>query len=201
MNRLERLKQEMDHKPTGKCCRNELLYEGYRDHYDDPTPLARAYALKSLFTRHEKWIYDHDVIAGSYRGLFRDDLSDAQLKKANRVVGSYGSNSFVTNADHFAPDYATLLGEGIGGVLGRIAASRQRYAGQPEKELFLDSARISMESFSAMVGGYADAAQKKADEMNERVGGFADMARDLRHLTLEKPVTFYQASSLSGWRI
>lgn len=167
MSNLDHLKAEMRLAPQNqKKVANYLKYLGYADHFDAPSPMARAYAVKSLFYGHEKFIYDSDLTAGSVRGLLSGsfNVSDELLKRADKVCRSYGSNGFITNADHFAPDYETFLQDGVGGTLAKIQQSLTDLAHDADfedKAMFLRAAEISMQAFGRMVAQYGEAAQKQ----------------------------------------
>ncbi|MDD4140429.1 MAG: pyruvate formate lyase family protein [Eubacteriales bacterium] len=176
---------------------------GFVQHFDDPVPLARAYAFASLLTGHRKVIYTHDRIAGSIRGCMRGDLpiSDAALTWANGIVTSYGANSFLTNADHFAPDYETFLAEGVAGTLARIRSSKRQHQEDPDavkKQPFLDAAEIAMLSFGTMVGQYGDAAAALAAQVSDPIHKthLSEIARACRKLSTDKPDTFQEAIQL-----
>ncbi|MDD6033163.1 MAG: hypothetical protein PUC47_06705, partial [Oscillospiraceae bacterium] len=142
MSYLENLKKEMRLENRGqRNIRPYLLYLGYREHYNDEIGLARAYAAASLFRNHKKKVFRSDLIAGSVFGLLAGeyDLPDVLLDKAERIADSYSGRNFVQNVDHYAPDYAAFLSDGVGGVLERIRLSMERYAEDPEKTLFLQS--------------------------------------------------------------
>ena len=193
MNHLEELRKETFAPP--EKVRGLTAYwqaEGYAAHLDEPNVIARAHAIASLFTRHVKWIYPHDRIAGSFRGAFTggDDISDTQLQYAGTLVQSFGSNTFVTNCDHFAPDYETALRLGIPGLLEQISASQNVHAGDEKKRRFLDAAGITMDAFRTMVGQYADAAEASG------AVEAAAMAQTCRALTQRAPQTFREALQL-----
>lgn len=166
---------------------------GYRDHFDDPSVLARAYALRSLLTEHVKHVYDGDRIAGSIRGLL-GPLDPATMEHAARVVNSYGRNTFATNADHFAPDYAGFLARGIRGVRQAIDDSRLRHGAEQERLLFLEAAEVAIDSLGLMIGQYAEAADRAA----ERTGSaeLRAVADACRAVCWEPPQTFRQALQL-----
>ena len=127
MKRMQLLKNEIANTPlNGKSAVQYFMYLGFSEHFDDEVPVARAYAIESLFTRHLPYVYNSDLIVGSIRGKMSDDpeLTDAMLSRASSVVGSYGSRHFWTNSDHFAADYKTFLEDGVGGTLEKIERSK-----------------------------------------------------------------------------
>lgn len=164
MGRRALLKDEMkDTIWDGMNIRNYLLYQGYQNHFDDPIPIAKAYAIESLFLGHEKHVYHNDLIAGSVKGLLSDSIDSKALDYANRIANSYGFNTFITNSDHFAPDYEGFLSDGVGGTLEKIAAAKSKYQ-EEKKVIFLTSAEITMKAFGKMIEGYGEAAKMRAEE-------------------------------------
>lgn len=199
MSDLSCLKEEALRWPEKRRFIGEtLLAEGFRAHYDDPVPVARAFALKSLLGGHQKHLYDHDLIAGSIRGLWSETADEAESKAAEKIVGSYGRTSFLTNRDHFAPDYETLLEIGVGGILDRIGRSRIVHkddADFEKKRVFLDASELSMRAFGDMIAGYARAAEKRAAESGNE-SRFSEIASACRAVVSDPPHSFRQALQL-----
>jgi len=171
-----------------------LMYEGYREHYGDDPLTAKAYATAHLFTAHEKHIYDSDLILGSIRGKLSDRYSAAEINNAARVANSYGKNWFWTNADHFAPDFETILSIGIGGMIEKIKKSMERYKNNEKKRIFLNAALITMTGFSEMVRGYGEAARERAKATGN--AELREAAEICERLAVQKPKSFREALQL-----
>lgn len=164
--KLIKLKEELSVKKpvSSRKVSFAYMYEGYVEHFDDEVPVAKAYAIASIFTKHKKYVYDNDMVAGSVRGLIDDSIEQSYLNHAAGIVGSYGLRSFWTNADHYAADYDTFLQDGIKGTLEKIQKSRVIHAQDVDfkkKKVFLDAAEITMRAFSEMIMQYAEAALEK----------------------------------------
>lgn len=201
MNRLERLKTQVSSPlpDNTKAADRYYQYQGYREHYDDPVPIARAWAENALCRLHEIYIYEDDVVLGSLRSIASSDptITDALLNKASAIVDSYGSHWFWMNYDHYAPDYETFLRLGVQGTLDRIESSAAEHADDPKKARFLEACRISMQGFSDMLGRYAAAAKEKADGVKgEAQHRFLELSRICRSLTVSPPATFHEALQL-----
>ena len=204
MSNLDNLKAEMQCLPQNtKIILNYLKYLGYSEHFDEPVPVARAYAIESLLCRHEKYLYENDFIAGSVRGLISGpiDIPDETLKRADSICGSYGSNGFRTNADHFAPDYETFLRDGVGGTVEKIRSSLESHANDKDaekKRVFLCAAEISMTAFGKMIEQYAGAALKKAGSVKNprQKENLMEIAAICGKIKWEKPGTFHEALQL-----
>lgn len=135
MRNLELLKNEVD---TGnyeglKNIRNIILYKGYKKQYNNSRIKAKALAKKDLFSSMPKKVYRNDLILGSIAGLFSEKVNDKELSFADEVCESYGVNTFLTNADHFTPDFEYFLQKGIGGVLLDIKNSMEKHKCDSDK--------------------------------------------------------------------
>ncbi|MBE6659116.1 MAG: hypothetical protein E7604_11840, partial [Ruminococcaceae bacterium] len=158
---LSALKAEIQAPAPG--CKAVSIYraEGYSKYPNEENVIARAYAIRSLFTTHKKFLYDNDRFAGSLRGVFAE-VSEDEITAAQQICALYPERNFQTNSDHYGANYSHFLTRGIGGTLEDIDASLVRYADDAEKTSFLRAARIAMEGFSEMILGYAGEAEKKA---------------------------------------
>ena len=143
-------------------------YLAYREHFDDPVPIAKGYAAAARFVMPDAFVYDDDLIAGSIRGALRTDLTDIQYEQAAKLCDSYGVNTFRTNADHFAPDYVTFLSRGVAGTISDIERSSAVHRIDPDaekKQTFLAAARIAMEGFREMLAKYAAACRQRPPKL------------------------------------
>ena len=182
--------------PTSR--RDTLFAQGFAAHFDDPSVIARAHALAHTFTHSVKFIYPHDRIAGSMRGLFLSPVSDAEQHYAKRILDNYGDRSFITNADHYAPDYETFLRDGIPGTLNRIHASMEVHKHDPKKLDFLKATEITMSAFGELIRQYGDAASEASAQTEEDAlkTELLETARCCYHLAEKAPETFRQALQL-----
>jgi len=188
MKQLLLLKNEIGNTNFSGYRRVEDYYRylGYREHFDDDPLIAKAHAVAKLFACHEKFVYDNDLVAGSLRGCYSDVISDAELKRANSVVGSFGRNSFFTNFDHYAADFESALHFGVGGIFNKINVSLDKHRDE-NKRCFLNAAKITMNAFSEMIKGYAGAAEQK---------GLLEVSRICNKVAWEKPDSFHEALQL-----
>jgi len=136
MTHHESIRRELATTSAGRPISAWLRAAGYREHFDDPVTLARAYAIEAVFTRGRKHVYADDLIAGSLRGLYAADateVSDADRAAVRDIAAIYEHNDFLNNFDHFAGDYETFLAQGVDGTIARIdaAVARVRGAGVP----------------------------------------------------------------------
>ncbi|MBQ7983016.1 MAG: hypothetical protein IJ302_05575 [Clostridia bacterium] len=194
---FQALKEQTAQPASGRHSACILRAAGYGAHREDENVIARAYAIYSLFTGHEKFLYDADLLAGSCRGLLTD-ASDEALSEAGAVCAAYPERGFHTNSDHYAANYSHFLARGIGGVVADIDASLAAYAHDAEKCTFLRAARITMEGFSEMIRGYAAAAGKKAAgaQNPEDAARFANIEAICDKVAWDAPQTFAEALQL-----
>ena len=162
MSYLQQLSDEARPCPYApKYAPDKYVADGFRQHFSEPVPIARAYSSAAIFTQHRKHVYPHDLIAGSTRGLYilDDQITDAELSYSRDILQSYGIMNFSHNFDHYAADYETFLAEGIQGTLEKIHRSMEKHQfdSDAEKKLtFLKAAEIAMTGFQTMVGQYAE---------------------------------------------
>lgn len=185
--------------PCEEGIRDVLRAEGMAPHFDAPSVIARAHGVAALFTRGDTVIYDHDRIAGSLRGMYTVPVTEAQRQYAQKILQSYGDRSFLTNADHYAPDYAGFLKNGVSGTLARIERAQKAHANAPEKQAFLAAAHITMTAFGTLLCRYGAAADKKACEAtdSEQQANFRELARVCRKVASAPPETFREALQLT----
>ncbi len=200
MDYLSNLKKELCFERSDiRTIGDYLMYLGYREHYDDPVAIARAYACKSLFINHNKKVYFNDLILGSKYGLLAEEyaVNETLLKKSTDIVNNYGKREFIHNVDHYAPDYEEFLSKGITDTLNHIRHSLEVYADNQEKVFFLKSAEIAMQAFGEMIRQYAEEARKlteKAEEYQKEQLLIAAEVCD--KISTEKPETFREALQL-----
>jgi len=195
MDNLELLKAEIKTRDYVDYSRIEdyYRYQGYMKHYQDDPLIAKAHAIASLFTQHEKYIYDNDLVAGSLRGCYTNSHNKDELAYAEKIAKNYGKNSFATNLDHDVVDYEMALQIGVGGIIEKIKMSQKMHV-EKDKLLFLESALITMTAFSQMIKDYGDAAEEKGKITNNE--NHFEIARICRKLAWEKPESFHEALQL-----
>ncbi len=199
MIRLEKLKAELASVDMSDKIRmnDDYMYMGIKDHYDDPIVIAKAYGTASCFKNHPKHIYDNDVIFGSLAGYYGREKDSFNVYHGRYVASTYGNREFSTNADHFAPDYQTVLECGVGGMIERIEKSVKAHNGDEKKLNFLTAAKITMEGFSEMILGYAEAAERKAETaVGAERENFLEGAGICRRIAVNAPETFREALQL-----
>lgn len=92
--------------------------------------------MYALFSRAGAYVYRNDLIAGSIRPLWCEK-SEAELRYARSIADSFGERTFWHNADHFSPDYGSVVCDGIAGMLRKIEISKAAHADDAAKSSYL----------------------------------------------------------------
>lgn len=198
---LDQLKQEVLSEPQKVLVRNQLKNIGYRAHLNQPNVLARAYALESLFSHCKVQLYPHDRVAGSLLGIMWPQQEAEALPSVPDYAGAvFGERSFITNADHYGPDYQFILNEGIGGILEKINRSRQSLEKEDpdfsKKSQFLSAAQLSISAFAKLLNRYAEAARTEPAPLECRAQREEMACACARLASGAAPESFYEALTL-----
>ncbi len=191
------LKKELAQKPSGENAAAYFKMQGALTLPDGAAAGAvRAAAAHALFTLTGAHIYRNDRIAGSLRPLWRE-LEPTQREQAQAYAEKYRERTFVENADHFAPDYCTLVSEGLPGMLERIGRSRRDHAQEPQKLTFLGEMELALQGLCGMIENYAVRAERLAEEKGgEEAANAAFIAQNCRAILAGAPHSFAQALQL-----
>lgn len=165
MNRFLALKDEVKNTKvpgTVMVC-DSIFCEGLKEHYSEPELIAKAKALSYMFENHKKYVYKNDLILGSYKGLFVEELPKIVVDRTNQIRFLFGKNGFYADGEkgtHYAPDYEYVINKGIPGIVNDIEESKKKFADDEEKQLFLESAKISIKGLGRMLHSYGEEALK-----------------------------------------
>ena len=189
------LKEEMRQRPAGVFANYYYKYLGYREDLCAPAVKARANAVYTLFARAGAYVYRNDLIAGSIRPLWCEK-SEAELRYARSIADSFGERTFWHNADHFSPDYGSVVCDGIAGMLRKIEISKAVHAGDAAKSSYLAAMQKTLEGFKNLLLSYA----AEAETLQGCEGYFGDrlkrIAGNCRKLAYDAPETFEEALQL-----
>ena len=152
------LLQEMNSPPVGVYAPHIFRAEGLRAHPDAPHGIRRAYSIASLLAEPRPHIYGGDLIVGSLRPLWVEATAE-ESGAAAAVCAPFGIRPFHLNGDHFTPDYATFLQDGIPGTLARIDASMEAHKDEPDRVDFLTSTRIALLGLRDRLAAHARVAE------------------------------------------
>ena len=121
------LRKEFENKPEGTYAPYYYRYLGQREHMGEPVAVMRSYGIYSVFANTRPVIYKNDLISGSTSGAFLDK-EEYILNYAKDFATKIGERTFITNKDHYAPNYDKLLSVGINGIMEEIDASLKKFS-------------------------------------------------------------------------
>ncbi len=186
---LEALKKEVTAPIVGRenmdQIRFTLYVRGFNKNPNQSNVLRRADAISEVFTQHKKFVYKNDKILGSRRGLVEDRslINPEAFAEYDKI----GHRYFGTCSDHYASNYKTWLSRGVDGTVAVIKDSLKKYAGDAQREDFLNASLRTMNAFSTVFEQYANEAEKL---------GLDDEAATCRFVAHNAPQTFKQALQL-----
>lgn len=170
-------------------------YLGYAENLSADYATLRANGIHSLFTRSKPVILKNELIAGNTKSLFCDE-SQTVLNYAQGIVNSFSQRGFITNSDHYAPDYAHVLRVGLSGMMDEIDKSIQAHSADTDKTVTLQAMKRSLIGFSEMIENYMHEAESlvgSADYDSKRLQFIAD---NCRAILSGVPKSFAQALQL-----
>ena len=189
------LKQEMKSPPAGEFAPFFFRAKGLRDTLDAPRDIRRGSGIASLLAAPAPHIYRGDRIVGSIRPLWVV-LSPEEKQAAAELCAPLGERGFLHNGDHFAPDYDTLLQDGIPGILARISASQAAHAADTARVNFLEGMRLSVLGLRNRLAAYADAAASLVEQEGYDPAALAAIRGNCTALCVRPPETFAEALQL-----
>jgi len=188
------LKREIEQKTDGIFAPSFYKAMGLREH-PERAGAARAAGVKRLLCEATPYLHKNDRIAGSlYTWFISPDAPG--LSEAYEICNRYGERHFMTNADHFAPDYRKLRRLGIPGLLSEIRASKKMHAGDLKKEQMLDDMEIALSGLHDLAENYADAAAAHIGQPGWNDEILTEIANNCKNLTIRAPETFAEGLQL-----
>ena len=152
MKLFERLNDEIKQK-NGVYAPYYFRYLGYREDMSADYSSIRANGIYSLFTQPNPVILKSEWIAGNKQSLFCHE-NELVLNYAKDIVDRFSQRSFITNKDHFAPDYKHILRVGLPGMIDEIDASLQVHRNEPDKTDTLQAMKKTLCGFWEMIRKY-----------------------------------------------
>ncbi|MBR4865259.1 MAG: hypothetical protein IKU11_01115 [Clostridia bacterium] len=195
MTLAQNLRNEMKTLPAGEFCPAYYRWLGLREHLDAPITTLRGAGIASLFRAPEPHIFKNDLIVGSTFGLYTTAEKTA-VEHAKQTVNRLGSRNFITNADHYAPNYRHTLAVGVPGLLSEIEESLAKYAADPGKTEFLAAMKETMSAFRDMIGNYGKKARALMADPAYRREYLEFIAENCEALVAGAPKTFAQGLQL-----
>jgi pyruvate-formate lyase len=159
----------------------------FRQYAGQPQPVIRAQAFANVLDHVDLHTYGRELVVGSRAGFAVDALPDgvsqADYQAAVAQHDARGQRDFQAGWDHTLADYPTLLAEGIKGLLGRIAESRQVHT-SADQQAVLDGMQIAVDALGRFILRHA---AQTAD---------AELAGRLKWIAGNQPRTFHEAVQL-----
>lgn len=171
MTLSKKLRKEFYTEPSGTFCREYYRYLGYKDNLSSPISILRAKGVESLFTNTEPYIFKNDLTVGNIRGLYCNE-NEVLLNHAKSFISSIGERNFITNNDHFSPDYQHIINVGISGLLNEIEESQKIHCEDKSKCETLEAMKITLFAFAKMIKNYiakADDLKNNSEYDNKRL--------------------------------
>jgi len=163
----------------------------------EPMTIRRAMALNDVLRQVELIHFPGELLVGSSIGRLvpgTDELR-TQLKNARPILEDTAGRDFLSHNDHHAPDYATLLQLGIGGLAKRTGASLARQ-NDPQRREFLQSIRIALDGAREHLRRWAHHLRRMAASSADHALLLGQQASMMHRLAEEPPVTFWEAVQL-----
>lgn len=195
MRLSQKLRQELKLIPQGTYAPYYFRYQGVKENLDKSTPLLRAHGVKSLFSKVNPFIYKNDLIVGSYYGAYVE-ADDFLLRYAKTTVDKIGERDFITNFDHFSPDYKKIVSVGIPALIMEIDESVKNHKNDKEKCETLLSMRLTLEGFLDMIENYIILAKSLKDTDGFSNDNLSFIISNLSQILKGAPETFSQALNL-----
>jgi formate C-acetyltransferase len=159
----------------------------FRQYAGQSQPVQVAHAFANVLDHVELHTYSGELILGSRVGLVSktlpEGLSEADFKSVVEAHSKRRRRGFSAGWDHTLADYPTLLAEGIGGLLARIAQSRKSHS-TPSELAALDGMQLALEGLSRYINRHVELTLNR------------DIAAQLEWISSRPPRTFHEAIQL-----
>lgn len=194
MKLFESLNEELKQN-TGTYAPYYFRYLGYKEDLSADYATLRANGIYSLFAAPVPVILKSEWIAGNQASLFCDETA-LVLNYAKSITDKFSQRSFITNKDHFAPDYRHILRTGLPGMIDEIDASMKMHQSSPQKTAILGAMKKSLGGFAKMIENYALRAEalESSPEFDPQRVRF--VAQNCRAILIGPPTSFPEALQL-----
>ena len=193
---MKQLKDEMAKAGSkSTLSRDYFRAIGYRNTKRKTLNEKRADGIYTLLTEPGAHIYKNDLIVGSLVPL-TVVFSEKQNNVAKEIVSQYPQRSFVTNNDHYAADYQTVINIGIGGLLDKIAASEKAHKGDDDALSFLSAMRITLNGLQERLRLHANLARELIGKEGYDSERLEFIAKNCEFVVDNAPETFAQGLQL-----
>ena len=180
-----------------------FVAEAFRQSEGEPyRGLRVAKATRHIFQNMPIKIRKGEILVGWHPSSHPDPETEKAINEAVQYLGKQ-TYWVAASEGHMAPDYPTLLRDGIGGTLERVEELRSRLdpldPETPARRAFYEAAKVSLEAFQLLIRRYADLARQMAETADETwwaeelkvIAGVCD------HIASQPPRTFREAIQLT----
>lgn len=195
MKIFEHLNDEICEETNGIYAPYYYRYLGYKKDVAANPSDFRANGIYALFTETKPIILKSEIITGNKKLLFAD-VDKITLEYAERFVQTFGDRTFITNKDHYTPNYEHILEVGLPGLINEINVSLKKYDKDEEKCKTLRAMKHTLCGFSQMIKNYALEALNCAQNSAYNKERVESIAKNCNAIVSGKPQTFTQALQL-----
>ena len=195
MKLFQKLNNEISQVPQGTYAPYYYRYLGYRKDFAADPATFRANGICAIFTETTPVILQSERIAGNKNSLW-STAGELQLEYAKKTVEHYGGRTFITNSDHYAPNYEHILTVGLPGLIAEIDASLENYRTEEKKQVTLSAMKQTLLAFAQMIRNYAAQAKLLRDDPDYDPDRLAAIVENCEAIVTGKPQTFAQALQL-----
>ena len=164
--------------------------------------LRVAKATRHIFEKMPIKIRRGEILVGWHPNSHPDPETEKAINDAVQYLGKQ-TYWVAASEGHMAPDYPTLLRDGIGETLRRVEELRSRLdpldPETPARRAFYGAAKVSLEAFQLLIRRYADLARQMAETADEEwwAGELRTVAEVCDHIASQPPRTFREAIQLT----
>lgn len=195
MELFEKLNNEICEETKGTYAPYYYRYLGYKRYIDTNPSDFRASGIYALFTETKPVIMKSELIVGNKKALYAQ-VDEITLEYAEKLVQSFGDRTFITNKDHYTPNYEHILEVGLPGLINEIDVSLAKYEKDEEKSKTLQAMRHTLCGFSQMIKNHALEALRCTENPAYDRKRIENIVKNCETIVTGKPQTFAQALQL-----
>lgn len=195
MKLFEHLNNEICEETKGIYSPRYFKYSGYKRHISAKPSVLRANGIYALFTETTPVILKSELIAGNKKSLYTT-ADRVAVDYAERITEEFSERYFLTNKDHYAPNYEHILSVGLPGLIKEIDSSLEVHKADAERSDTLNAMRHTLCGFMQMIKNYADAAETAKSESGYTVSRLDGIINNCNAIVSGKPESFAEALQL-----
>lgn len=173
--------------------------ESYLATTGEPMPVRRAKALNAVLERSTLPLVPGELLIGAgFLGCRAPEGTvSAEAVAADRAyLATIPERDFQTHRDHHAPDYATLLRVGFGGLADETRGALARQ-GDPRKRAFLEAILVALDGAGRYMRRWARRCEEAATETPDLRLLLSAQADRMRRLAEGPAASFHDALQLT----